>query len=324
MFRRQHLNNVALIIIALIIVMFSACNEKHINSMQDNTVSGNLLQNTGESNIRKNTEKSIEDTKQAEKSDDTERSKITSEQENINSLKNAQEQSGNIPVSIITPASDSTETAKHDSSYKIPETQGTATTPVPTPTPQPTPYPSANLFEKPRFKGVRSIYFDDNDELKEFIEKNMPEGYDVQLGKDYIKLKDPDFKVWGTLFYKQYINFYHFNCYVAYKWGESLTKKLLELITENPEKIYEFLFISPNYEDGYYIDYPHFLSLSKETYDNMERVVNELFRQTAELPEELKNVFWEMNRRLLNEDASPAELFCLSFNLSLKWHRPAM
>jgi len=119
MFRRQHLNNVALIIIALIIVMFSACNEKHINSMQNNTVSGNLLQNTGESNIRKNTEKSIEDTKQAEKSDDTERSKITSEQENINSLKNAQEQSGNIPVSIITPASDSTETAKHDSSYKF-------------------------------------------------------------------------------------------------------------------------------------------------------------------------------------------------------------
>jgi len=39
-----------------------------------------------------------------------------------------------------------------------------------------------------------------------------------------------------------------------------------------------------------------------------------------EIPEKLKNVFLEMNRRLLNEDASPSELFCLSFNLSLKWH----
>ncbi|NLM11769.1 MAG: hypothetical protein GX213_13540 [Clostridiaceae bacterium] len=84
---------------------------------------------------------------------------------------------------------------------------------------------------------------------------------------------------------------------------------------------YERLFIMPYYEDRYYVEYPRTFSYRDEVYSNMEKVINLFFQQTTEIPQEMENVFWELNNIYMDVNTTSEKSFCLSFNLALKWHK---
>lgn len=100
-------------------------------------------------------------------------------------------------------------------------------------TPEVPPNPRDTMFEKPKFKGTRAIYFDDNDELRDFVNKVLPKDESAKYGSDYFTYKDRHFSM-----QKMNINYYNIDFGFGYEWSRQILRKLLDLTVEDSERIY--------------------------------------------------------------------------------------
>ena len=53
----------------------------------------------------------------------------------------------------------------------------------------------------------------------------------------------------------------------------------------------------------------------------MSKVISVFFNETTEIPQEIDNVFWELNNFYMDINSTPEQLFCLSFNLANRWYK---
>lgn len=216
-----------LVIAVLLILPGCARDERLVLIEQGNIVSQNPEQNQNilnnqkekeipiEKEIENQTEKSLKDEKAEDEVNSVEQDQNASQTENNDNLSNSTQEIGQIeaaPVPTLAPTPESSATSE------------------PTSPPQPSPTPKIKMFEKPKFKGTRAIYFDDNDELNKFLKETLPENNSVELNKDYIRAG-------YTYIQKMKINYYNIDYDFSSEWRILLTKKVLDLIAEDSETI---------------------------------------------------------------------------------------
>lgn len=204
-----------LVIAVLLILPGCARDERLVLIEQGNIVSQNPEQNQNilnnqkekeipiEKEIENQTEKSLKDEKAEDEVNSVEQDQNASQTENNDNLSNSTQEIGQIeaaPVPTLAPTPESSATSE------------------PTSPPQPSPTPKIKMFEKPKFKGTRAIYFDDNDELNKFLKETLPENNSVELNKDYIRAG-------YTYIQKMKINYYNIDYDFSSEWRILLTKK---------------------------------------------------------------------------------------------------